>query len=307
MSYIASLRCTNFGRRPIIPKMRIGFSLSLLATLSTLAGCSGGSNDNPMGPSGELPAAVVYSAVGASDAMGFGSSVPCLLTDCPDGTGYVAVTTRELRRRGHTVTLVNLGFPGQVLSPRLQSMATSFVPGNFIDNQMPLVRTNSDVVTVFAGGNDVNVIVSALGRSPIGTDPAAFIDQQVTLFGSEFATLISGIRSRTPDGRIVVLNVPNLGGLPSMAGAFIQQRQAAQRAAVRITSTVFNPLASQPNIRVVDLLCDPRLYSPANLYSDGFHPNDAGYAIMAEKVTAAATGASYPAPAASCAQMTLIQ
>ena len=64
-----------------------------------------------------------YTAIGASDAIGFGSSVPCLpLTDCPQGRGYVQVATRDLRAQGFTVNLTNLGFPAMVLSRRIEDL-----------------------------------------------------------------------------------------------------------------------------------------------------------------------------------------
>ena len=62
-----------------------------------------------------------------------------------------------------------------------------------------------------------------------------------------------------------MLNVPNIAGLPSAAGSSLAQQQFAQRAAVRITTTVINPYAQ--SITVIDLMCDPRLYQPAYLYS----------------------------------------
>ena len=52
-------------------------------------------------------------------------------------------------------------------------------------------------------------------------------------------------------------------------------------------------------------LADPRSYG--SIYSsDGFHPNDAGYAYIASEVVRAATLASYPAPQSSCAAMTVV-
>jgi hypothetical protein len=90
--------------------------------------------------------------------------------------------------------------------------------------------------------------------------------------------------------------------LPSGAISSLTSKQFAQRAAVRITTTVINPYAG---ITVIDLMCDPRLYQSAYLYSDGFHPNDAGYAALGAEVASALTSASYPAPKSRCAQMTL--
>ena len=53
-----------------------------------------------------------------------------------------------------------------------------------------------------------------------------------------------------------------------------------QRIAVGLSDRV-NALTSQ-NVLVVDLLCDPRVYEPGSFYTDGFHPSDRGYAVMAE-------------------------
>ena len=101
-------------------------------------------------------------------------------------------------------------------------------------------------------------------------------------FANDYATLIAGIRARAGSPRIVILNVPNAAGLPFLAGASLAQRQAAQRAAVGMTRTAVNALAS-PSITVVDLMCDGRSYIGSNYSSDGLHPNDAGYAFISAR------------------------
>ena len=88
--------------------------------------------------------------------------------------------------------------------------------------------------------------------------------------------------------------MPNVAALPFLAGAPLVQRQAAQRAAVGMT-TVVNALTAQA-VTVVDLMCDARSYQTSNYSSDGFHPNDAGYAFIAADVVLAATNAAYPPP-----------
>ena len=40
--------------------------------------------------------------------------------------------------------------------------------------------------------------------------------------------------------------------------------------------------------------------------SDGFHPNDSGYAYIASEVLRAATSASYPVPQGGCGAMTIV-
>ena len=164
---------------------------------------------------------------------------------------------------------------------------------------------DATLVTIFAGGNDVNVITAAVGGGAGSSNQAGYIDQQVRSFGDSYRALVSGIRSNARSARLVVLNLPNLAGLPFLAGAPLSQRQAAQRASVGMTTTVINPLRAA-DLAVIDLMCDARLYQPSIYSSDGFHPNDAGYAILAAEVVQAATSNSYPAPQGGCAQTTMV-
>jgi lysophospholipase L1-like esterase len=285
---------------------RISLVCALFLTAGACNKLKGGSS--PTEPSGP-PApgsAINYSVVGASDAIGYGSSKPCVLYDDCGGNGYVWVAARSLRSQGFTVNIQQLGIPGAVISRTFEDMAIQYgrndILANFIQQEMPFVQREASLVTVFTGANDVNVVTSALGKGAGGSDPTAFIDQSVAGFTSDFATLISGIRSRAKSARIIVFNLPNLAGLPYVATASLAQKQAAQRASVRITTTVINPT---PDITVIDLMCEPRLYQSANLSSDGFHPNDAGYALLGAELVKAVTSSSYPPPKSSCSQMVL--
>lgn len=288
--------------------------LHLAIALCLSAGASGCDlleRGGPTTPDPLQPGEIKYTAIGASDVNGFGSSAPCFvfLADCENGTGYVFVAARTLRASGSPVTVSSLGIPTAVISNRFQSLGGQFgggiILGNLIDVEAPAVPTDTTLVTIFAGGNDVNVITAALGGGAGGSDPTAYLDQQVRNFGDDYATLLNVVRGRAPSALIVALNLPNLGALPFLAGASLAQRQAAQRASVRMTTTVVNPLVAL-GIRVVDLMCDTRFYLASTYSSDGFHPNDAGYAIMASLVVNAATAPSVAAPAASCPPMTLI-
>jgi lysophospholipase L1-like esterase len=272
-------------------------------------GLLGGGDSSPTGPAGP-PApgsAIVYDAIGASDADGIGSSVECPpFTDCPNGMGYPQVATRQLKAQGFSVSLTNYGIPTAVIGPDFQLLALQnnrTVLGNLISSEMPFVRQTATLVTIFAGGNDINVITAALGNGAGGTDQAGYIDTQVKAFAADYQTLLNGIRGRAGSARIIAFNVPNLAGLPFLATASLAQRQAAQRAAVGMTGVV-NALTSN-NVIVVDLMCDARSYVPSNYSSDGFHPNDAGYAFVAAEVVRAVTSSSYPLPQSSCSFMAL--
>src|SRR4029079_18777993 len=136
-----------------------------------------------------------------------------------------------------------------------------------------------------AGVNEIDVITAALGGGAGGTNPAAFIDGQANSWVNDFATLVNGVRSRVPQARIIALNVPNVGALPAEARDSIDQKRAAQRAAVRMTAAV----NGTGGITVIDVRCAPRFYQPGSFSSDGLHPNDAGYAVLGAEVALAVT------------------
>jgi lysophospholipase L1-like esterase len=285
--------------------------ISRIGTLAIALGLTISCSNGPTAPDGPPTAgsSIVYDAVGASDVNGVGSSVVCApFLECPDGMGYAQVATRQLKARGFDVSFQNLGLATAVIGPDFQALGQQygrFILGNFIAQEMPFVRTDATLVTVFAGGNEVNTITAALGGGAGSTDRLGYIDAQVRAFGADYTTLLNGIRARAPSARIVVLNVPNLAGFPFLAGGSLAQRQAAQRAAVGMTRTVVNALVAQ-NVIIIDVMCDARMYLPSNYSPDGFHPNDAGYAFLAGEVVRAVTSSSYPAPLDNCSFMTVV-
>ena len=198
------------------------------------------------------------------------------------------------------MTVGNLGIPAAVISRTFQELGAQngrTIGGNLIEQEMPFVSRTADFITVFTGANDVNTITAALGNGAGGSDPAAYVDQKVTTFAADYSTLINGIRVRATQARIIVLNLPNMAGLPFLATASLAQKQAAQRASVRMTTTAINTVQG---VTIIDLLCDARLYQSSYYSSDGFHPNDAGYALLGAEGAKALTNSSYAAPRSSC-------
>ena len=110
----------------------------------------------------------MYDAVGASDADGVGSSVVCPpYVDCPSGMGYPQITARTLTSQGFRVTVQNLGIPTSVIGPDFEALGQQYnhlILGNFILQEAPFVRTTATLVTIFAGGNEINTITAALGN-----------------------------------------------------------------------------------------------------------------------------------------------
>jgi lysophospholipase L1-like esterase len=274
-----------------------------------LAGCTNKS-ESPTQPSPTPTTdATAYTALGASDAVGVGASVPCLpFAACPDGTGYVPVIARRLSESS-TVTTTNLGIPAAVLSPEVQELGNRYgrnIPANFLQGEMPFVPRNTTLVTIFAGGNDTNAIGTAIeGGSAGNTDVRVYIDGQVTQLRTSLDTLVRGIRQRSPSTRIVIANLPNFAGLPFTQGYSLQRRQALQRISVGLSRDAINILTVQ-NVSVVDLLCDPRSYDPAHYSSDGFHPNDRGYAFIADAFLTAIRSTSVTEGQPTCAQTVLV-
>lgn len=267
-------------------------------------------NSTPTAPGGGNPPAantVSYTAIGASDAIGYGSSALCVpFVECPDGKGYVQLLAKRLKTDGKNVTLLNLGLPGGVLGPEIQAIGNALGIGvltNFLDNEVPFIASDATLVTVFAGSNDVNTVASALQAGYGGTDNAAYRQARRQGFGRDLRALMAGVKNRAPSARVVVLNLPNLAGLPYAAGYSLTQKRALQEIAVAFSAEV-NALSSEGAI-VVDVMCDAAFYQPGSYSSDGFHPNDAGYARMADVVYGPASTGQGTAPRASCSQMSM--
>ena len=282
---------------------------ALVAFFGSGLACS--KSESPTSPTTEGP--IFYTAIGASDGIGFGSSAPCLpFTDCPDGGGYVQILRRRLRDNfaSRGVQHRNMSIPGAVLSRAIEDLARdigqpiSELAGNFIERQAPFIDTTTTHVTIFAGGNDANVIGRAALAGRGGSDPNAYIDAQVRQWGVDLEELINRIRSRAPNARIVALNMINLAGAPYVASRPNSEKAIMQRIAVGISDRV-NALTSR-NVLVVDLMCDARLYQPSNYASDGFHPGDGGYAVFAEDAYPALANGTSSQPSTSCSQRRLI-
>jgi lysophospholipase L1-like esterase len=290
---------------------RVVVSAVAVSTLVLVGGCGlFGDDESPTGPSTPAPPApsapVRYTAIGASDAIGVGATVVCVpFTPCENGTGYVPVLARHLRT-SREVTLTNLGIPGAVLSPAIHQIAQAQgrdIPANFVDREMPFVPANATLVTIFGGANDTNALGEAIERGAAGNDLRGYIAAQVRAFGADYDRLVRGVRSRAPEAFIVVVNVPNMAGLPYATGYSQQRRQVLQAIAVGFSREANRQQAD--GIAVLDVMCDPQSYDRARFSGDGFHPNDAGYAALADRLLGIANGARPPVPS-QCSQTTLV-
>ena len=286
------------------------YAVAALAAV-LVSGCGLFDNDDsPTGPSTPAPPAanapVRYAAIGASDAIGVGGTVVCVpFSPCENGTGYVPTLARQLRA-SREVTLTNLGIPGAVLSPAIHQISQAQgrdVPANFVDREMPFVPANATLVTIFGGANDTNALGDAIERGAAANDIRGYVAAQVRAFGADYDRLVGGVRSRAPQAFIVIVNVPNMAGLPYATGYSQQRRQVLQAISVGFSREANRQQAN--GIAVLDVMCDPQSYDRGRFSSDGFHPNDAGYAALADRLLAIVNGATPPVPP-QCGQMTLV-
>jgi lysophospholipase L1-like esterase len=205
-------------------------------------------------------------------------------------------------------TLTNLGISGAVIGPDIQSLGIKYgrsIPANYVDQEARMVPRNTTLVTILAGANDINAIVTAVQAGAGGNDPRAFLDSQIRAFGIDFDRLIKDVRERAPSARIIVANLPNFASAIYVQSSSLEARQVFQRLSVGISTEVINKLPTQ-GVIVADFLCNSRGYDSSFYSGDGFHANDKGYAFLAEEMYNAITQSSYPAPRLSCPEMTLV-
>lgn len=287
--------------------MTIRFVLVLLTSV-TAAACGSSTPTSPTTPTAPTPTTTVvrYAALGASDTNGIGASVPCIpFTVCENGTGYVPTLVRLLRG-SREVTLVNLGIPAAVLSPTMFELGRRYgreIPAHFVDRELPFVPANSTLITVFGGGNDVNALGDAVLQGAGGGDVTGYLDSQIRAFGADYERLVQSLRSRAPNALIILINIPNMAALPYSARHQLQVRQGLQHISVGFTREA-NRLVND-RVVVLDSMCDPQTYVPSSYSTDGFHPNDVGYAYLADRLAAIVNGAS-ASPATACVQMSVV-
>jgi lysophospholipase L1-like esterase len=278
-----------------------------MVSAAALAACKSASS--PTAPSGPSPSdQISYAVVGASDAIGFGSSAPCLPFEDCNGNGYAPLVKRRFQAEGAAVTLTNRGLPGAVLGPAMLALARDIgrtdIPGTFLDQIVPFIPATATHISIFAGGNDANVIAQNIRAGRGSADIRGFVDQHVQQFGAELSDLVARLRARAPNARLVALNLPNLAAAPYVNSASTLERSILQRIAVGLTDRI-NALASQ-SVVVVDVMCDLRVYSSSSYASDGFHPSDAGYSVIADLLYPALRNGSAAAPSSTCAPRTLL-
>ncbi|MFI5274494.1 MAG: GDSL-type esterase/lipase family protein [Ktedonobacterales bacterium] len=215
-----------------------------------LAACGSGSvaiTVHRATPTATIPPPLIYVAIGASDAVGIGA------TD-PNTQGYIP---RLIARLPAHSKALNLGINGIVLHDAL------------VQELPQAVATAPTLVTVWLIGNDFK------GCTPLSQ------------YGADLNMLLGQLRTRT-HAAIFVANTPDMsqlpyfqqgapGGKPCVAG----KSPAQIRALAQQWNAVIDPIVANHGAVLVDLFNSDLAAHPEYVYSDGFHPSSAGYAVLA--------------------------
>ena len=213
-------------------------------------------------------------------------------------------TRRRIRRRfqadGRTVSYLNLSGPRSralACDRRSRRSIGARTRATFVERYPPFVPPGTTHVTIFAGGNDANIIGSAVSGGP-GRARHPRLRRWTGSSVGQRSGRVRQSRAQPVVHRADRRLQPAEPGRRTVHGG--THRPGAQHhAAHRHRPHGPDQQPHEPRRLVVDLMCDPRLPQPASYSSDGFHPSDAGYAIMAELGYAALTSGAAPAPRTS--------
>jgi acyl-CoA thioesterase I len=232
-------------------RSRIWRALPLLGVLLVVAGCGSGKT-SPTGaratPTPTVRAAIVYVALGASDALGVGAGNP-------NTEGYIPLLIARLPARSQAL---NLGVSGIELHDALA-------------RELPqALATQPTLVTVWLSGNDFRDCVPL---AQYGAD----LDRLLTQLHDQ--THAQVFVANLPD----MSQLPYFKQGAPNGGACVEGASAdAVRTLVGQWNSVINAAVAKHGDVLVDLFRSTLAGHPNLVASDGFHPSSQGYAILAD-------------------------
>jgi acyl-CoA thioesterase-1 len=191
---------------------------------------------------------MVYVAMGASDAVGVGASDP-------NTTAYVP---RLIARLPAHAFALNLGVSGYTAKQALAE-------------ELPqALSAHPTLVTVWLVGNDFRQC------TPLAD------------YQRDLDSLLGQLQSQT-HAQVFVANAPDMSLLPAIRdgspnlGACLRGLQPAQiRAVVAQWNAVIDAVVAKHHQVLVDLFHSDLEAHPEYIASDGFHPSDSGYRVLAD-------------------------
>ncbi|MFQ5880808.1 MAG: SGNH/GDSL hydrolase family protein [Dehalococcoidia bacterium] len=230
-------------------------------------------------PRGGAQPAATYLSLGDSRATSVGASDPL-------STGYVPLVHQQLqesdRYKDRELELVNLGVTVG------ESSATMLRPGGQLEKALAKIQGRTDdkpveIITLAIGGPTLERIID---RGPCPADPfgeACLVRAMELLaeYEQNLRQALKALREAAPKANIVVLGAhnPRVGTSQELVDFGVQQLNGVMARVAgeeQIGAKMADPFA----------LFQPRPASEV-LALDKVHPNDAGYALLAEVVMAA--------------------
>jgi lysophospholipase L1-like esterase len=224
--------------------------------------------------------APLYLALGDSLAFGVGA-------DSPATQGYVALTAEALRSGKYAasgIDLKNVSVSGATSGDILRE-------GDQVDQAVAEIeaRGEAEIISIDIGANDL--LALAGNNSPCLDEPSGkacqdALAQTLVTLQRNFSTALQRLREAAPDAEIYVLDLYN----PYSGSGASQELIAAvgvQQINGVITATARNPEVDVKFVSIHDVF-EGR--ARQWITSDGIHPNNDGYRVMAEGLTAAIEG-----------------
>lgn len=256
----------------------------------------------------------VYVALGSSFASGPGIE-PIIDPGCGrSGANYAHLVAQRL---GYDLVDVSCG--GATID-NLLDVPQALMTGGTVPPQLDSLRPDADLVTITAGGNDVEYMLS-LGRcsyrvapeaAPPGAGeffatPAASVDAILADLPAKLAGLVAAIHDRAPTARVVLVDyltvLPDDGGcadLPmtdedlSSCVALGRRLEAATAEAARLSGA---DLVTASTISRDHTVCSAEPWVTGWEFGDllaggvgPYHPNAAGMRAVADAVIGTLTG-----------------
>ncbi len=223
-----------------------------------------------------------YLALGDSLAFGVGA-------DNPAEQGYVGLTAANLRLSKYSGTgldLVNLSAPGATSADLLQ-------PGGQLDRALTEIQSRGgvDIISIDIGANDLLALVESNSPCFQSTGSKACLDalgQALAGLQSNLSSVLRRLREAAPNGQVYVLDIYN----PYFGTN--DPRAIVASVAVQQLDGVIAAAAADPTLGATFVSIHDVFEGRARQWiaSDGIHPNNDGYRVMAEALLAAIEGRS---------------
>ncbi len=252
-----------------------------LLILALAATCDGNSSDKASDPTGAVP---VYVAVGDSLSAGVGASDVA-------STGFVPLVHESL---GESYVLANLGHSGDTSSQLLEH--------GHLNDLTTAAGTSGHrvrVITLEIGGNDLLGIYFSLvlpGVCPTLAEArekpecVEALQDALAAFEPNLIAALDEVEAAAPDAQILLLTLydPFSGELPvqSEIAVLAMEGEAGSQIPEGL-NTIIRRQAERDNVTLVDIYPLFNGRGGELISGDFIHPNDAGYAVMADAVIAA--------------------